>query len=65
MPAKNITLMLIVGSASYQNGNWYNDLAIFDWNGELRYRYAKTFLAGEKWCVNNRGEIANCALGRC
>ncbi len=48
---------VIVGSASHQNGNWYNDLAIFDWNGELRYRYAKTFLAGEKWCLNNRGKL--------
>ena len=54
---KKYHINVIVGSASYQNGSWYNDLAIFDWSGELRYRYAKTFLAGEKWCVNNRGKL--------
>jgi len=47
----------IVGSASYADGNWYNDLAIFDQQGILKHRYAKTFLAGEKWCINNREKL--------
>lgn len=47
----------IVGSAHDADGNWHNDLAIFDQEGVLKYRYGKTFLAGEKWCVNNRGKL--------
>ena len=47
----------IVGSAHHADGNWHNDLAIFDQHGVLKYRYAKTFLAGEKWCINNRGKL--------
>lgn len=50
-------IAVIVGSASHIDGNWYNDLAIFDQQGALKYRYAKTFLAGEKWCINNRGRL--------
>jgi len=50
-------IAVIVGSAHHADGNWYNDLAIFDQQGVLKHRYAKTFLAGEKWCINNRGKL--------
>jgi len=50
-------MAVIVGSAHHANGNWHNDLAIFDRKGILKYRYGKTFLAGEKWCINNRGKL--------
>lgn len=50
-------MAVIVGSAHHANGNWHNDLAIFDHQGILKYRYGKTFLAGEKWCINNRGKL--------
>jgi len=50
-------IAVIVGSTSHADENWYNDLAIFDQDGALKYRYAKTFLAGEKWCINNRGKL--------
>ena len=47
----------IVGSAHHDGSNWHNDLAIIDEQGHLKYRYGKTFLAGEKWCINNRGKL--------
>ncbi len=50
-------MAVIVGSAHHANGDWHNDLAIFDHQGILKYRYGKTFLAGEKWCINNRGKL--------
>ena len=50
-------IAVVIGSASFENGAWYNDLAIFDQDGSLRHRYAKTFLAGEKWCQNSREKL--------
>ena len=50
-------IAVIVGSAHHDGENWYNDLAVFDQQGTLKYRYGKTFLAGEKWCTNNRGPL--------
>ncbi len=50
-------IAVVVGSASFENGAWYNDLAIFDSDGSLKHRYAKTFLAGEKWCRNSQNKI--------
>ena len=50
-------IAVVVGSAHHADGNWYNDLAIFNEHGILKYRYGKTFLAGEKWCINNRGKL--------
>jgi predicted amidohydrolase len=47
----------VVGSAHHDGENWHNDLAIFNEQGMLKYRYGKTFLAGEKWCINNRGKL--------
>jgi predicted amidohydrolase len=55
--ARRLGVAVVIGSAHQANGDWYNDLAIFDESGDLKYRYAKTFLAGEKWCLNNRGEL--------
>jgi predicted amidohydrolase len=55
--ARRLGVAVVIGSAHNADGDWYNDLAIFDEAGELKYRYAKTFLAGEKWCRNNRGEL--------
>ncbi len=55
--ARELGVAVVIGSASRADGNWYNDLAIFDESGDLKYRYAKTFLAGEKWCLNNRSEL--------
>lgn len=54
---KKCNINIIIGAASYHDGNWYNDLAASDWSNELKYRYTKTFLAGEKWCLNNRGKL--------
>ena len=50
-------IAVVVGSSHHADGNWYNDLAIFNEHGILKYRYGKTFLAGEKWCTNNRGKL--------
>ena len=50
-------MAIIVGSAHHDGENWHNDLAIFDHYGSLKYRYGKTFLAGESWCTNNRGKL--------
>ena len=50
-------IAIVIGSASFENGGWYNDLAIFDSDGVLKHRYAKTFLAGEKWCKNSQKKI--------
>lgn len=50
-------IAVVVGSAHHADGNWYNDLAIFNEHGILKYRYGKTFLAGEQWCTNNRGKL--------
>lgn len=47
----------VVGSAHQTNGVWNNSLAIFERDGTIKARYGKTFLAGEKWCVNNRGPL--------
>ena len=47
----------VVGSAHREDGKWVNSLAIFDRDGTLKFRYGKTFLAGEKWCINNRGPL--------
>ena len=64
---KENNIATIVGSAyvehaaslfeSKENGRWVNSLAIFDRDGTLKARYGKTFLAGEKWCINNRGPL--------
>ncbi|MDQ1328326.1 MAG: Carbon-nitrogen hydrolase family protein [Candidatus Poribacteria bacterium] len=50
-------IAVVVGSAHKGGENWLNSLAIFDSNGTLKYRYGKTFLAGEKWCINNKGAL--------
>ncbi len=55
--ARRHKMAVIVGSAHHDGENWHNDLAIFDQQGSLKYRYGKTFLAGEKWCTNNRGKL--------
>jgi predicted amidohydrolase len=55
--ARRYKMAVIVGSAHHDGDNWHNDLAIFDQQGTLKYRYGKTFLAGEKWCTNNRGKL--------
>ena len=55
--ARRHTMAVVVGSAHHDGENWHNDLAIFDQQGSLKYRYGKTFLAGEKWCTNNRGKL--------
>ena len=55
--ARRHKIAVIVGSAHHDGVNWHNDLAIFDNHGSLKYRYGKTFLAGEKWCTNNRGKL--------
>jgi len=44
----------VVGSAHWQDGTWWNSLAIFDERGRLIGRYSKNFLAGEKWCPPGR-----------
>lgn len=54
---KSCNIAVIVGSAHKENGNWLNSLAIFDKDGKLKYRYGKTFLAGERWCINNKGKL--------
>ncbi|MXZ01373.1 carbon-nitrogen hydrolase family protein [Candidatus Poribacteria bacterium] len=55
--ARRHAMAVVVGSAHHDGKNWHNDLAIFDQQGSLKYRYGKTFLAGEKWCINNRGKL--------
>ena len=50
-------IAVVVGSAHHDGEHWRNDLAIFDQHGALKYRYGKTFLAGEQWCINNRGKL--------
>jgi len=50
-------IAVVVGSAHKEGENWLNSLAIFDNDGVLKYRYGKTFLAGEKWCINNKGTL--------
>ncbi len=55
--ARKFNIAVIVGSAHHDGENWHNDLAIIDQQGTLRYRYGKTFLAGEKWCTNNQGKL--------
>ncbi len=55
--ARRHGMAVVVGSAHHDGENWHNDLAIFDQQGSLKYRYGKTFLAGEKWCTNNRGKL--------
>lgn len=55
--SKRLGVAVVIGSAHRADGDWYNDLAIFDESGSLMYRYAKTFLAGEPWCLNNRGKL--------
>jgi len=47
-------IAVVVGTAYRDNGSWVNGVAVFDSDGTLKYRYGKTFLAGEKWCINNR-----------
>ncbi len=54
---KENNIATIVGSAHKEDGRWVNSLAIFDRDGTLKARYGKTFLAGEKWCINNRGPL--------
>ena len=54
---KESNIAAIVGSAHKKDGEWVNGLAIFDRDGALKSRYGKTFLAGEKWCINNRGPL--------
>lgn len=55
--ARKFNIAVIVGSAHHDGENWHNDLAIIDQQGTLRYRYGKTFLAGEKWCTNNQSKL--------
>ena len=55
--ARQHKMAIIIGSAHHDGENWHNDLAIFDQQGSLKYRYGKTFLAGEKWCTNNQGKL--------
>ena len=55
--ARRHGIAVVVGSAHHDGENWHNDLAIFNKQGSLKYRYGKTFLAGEKWCINNRGKL--------
>ena len=55
--ARRHGMAVVVGSAHHDGENWHNDLAIFDQQGSLKYRYGKTFLAGEQWCTNNRGKL--------
>ncbi len=55
--ARHHKIAVIVGSAHHDGENWHNDLAIFDQQGTLKHRYGKTFLAGETWCINNRGPL--------
>ena len=55
--ARRHKMAVIVGSSHHDGENWHNDLAIFDQQGSLKYRYGKTFLAGEKWCTNNQGKL--------
>lgn len=47
----------LVGSAHKTDDVWNNSLAIFERDGTIKARYSKTFLAGEKWCINNRGPL--------
>ena len=54
---KENNIAVVVGSAHKEDGNWLNSLAIFDKDGALKYRYGKTFLAGEKWCINNKSAL--------
>jgi len=54
---KENNIAAIVGSAYKEDSKWVNGLAIFDRDGTLKSRYGKTFLAGEKWCINNRGPL--------
>jgi len=54
---KENNIAAVVGSANKTDGNWYNSLAIFGKDGTIKARYGKTFLAGEKWCINNRGPL--------
>ncbi len=54
---KENSIAAIVGSAHKEDENWLNSLAIFDENGVLKHRYGKTFLAGEKWCINNKWKL--------
>ena len=55
--ARRHAIAIVVGSAHHDGENWHNDLAVFDQQGLLKYRYGKIFLAGEKWCINNRGKL--------
>jgi predicted amidohydrolase len=50
-------LAAVFGTAYRVDGRWMNGLAIVDRDGRLRARYAKTFLAGETWCGNNRAAL--------
>jgi predicted amidohydrolase len=54
---KENNIAVVVGSAHREDNNWINSLAIFDRDGALKARYGKTFLAGEKWCINNKGPL--------
>ena len=47
----------VFGTTYRVDGRWMNGLAIVDRAGQLKARYAKTFLAGEKWFGNNRGAL--------
>lgn len=55
--AQHHGIAVVIGSAHHDGTHWHNDLAIFDEHGDLKYRYGKTFLAGEQWCINNRGKL--------
>ncbi len=54
---KDNNISAVVGNAYKFENNWINCLSIFDKDGALKYRYGKTFLAGEKWCINNKGYL--------
>lgn len=54
---KDNKISAVVGCAYKHEDSWINCLSIFDNDGTLKYRYGKTFLAGERWCINNKGYL--------
>ena len=53
-------LPLLSAPAHHDGESWHNDLAFLTRKDSSKYRYGKTFLAGEKWCINNRGKTSDC-----
>ncbi len=48
---RDYKIAAIVGSVYKVNGKTYNTAVVFDSHGELVERYAKVYLAGEKWAT--------------